>query len=181
MSWSDLFTYWQAKHVGGIPPARADLDPIAEIPKLVRNLILIDCLADGYRYRLIGSELVSRMGRDVTGKDPQHGRYNPGLVERWIAALDLVSKTREPQLLRSHLEGGGTALTLMLPLVSREGSTEMLLGGSFSESPTEGFWQPNQLERVDMAALPANTADGSYPSRRNEENVRARWATKYFA
>lgn len=180
MSWSDLFTYWQSKHVGGTPPSRANLDPISEIPKLVRNLILIDCLADGYRYRLIGSELVSRVGRDATGEGARSGPFDPALIERWIATLDLAAKGREPQLIRSRLDGGGSVLTLILPLVSPEGHTEMLLGGSFIESATEGSWRPNMMERVDLALLPGDVVD-PHRSSGVDQAYPSQWTTKYPA
>ena len=151
MSWRDLLAYWQSKHVGDIPPARADIDPISEIPKIVRSLMLIDCLADGYRYRLIGSELAARIGRDVTGRmAAQGGSFDPGLAQSWLGALDIAVRMKEPQLLRSELEGGGSVLTLLLPLVSSHGTTEMLIGGCFPEGATEGFWRPLSLERIDL-------------------------------
>ena len=68
MSWRDLLTYWRGKHFGGKPPARRDIDPIAEIPSLAGSLFLIDVEGEQFRFRLIGSEIVQWAGRDSTGK-----------------------------------------------------------------------------------------------------------------
>ena len=60
--------YWQAKRGGRLMPARRDIDPI-EIPTLLPNVQLIEVLTDGgFRYRLVGTALVSAFGRDYTGQ-----------------------------------------------------------------------------------------------------------------
>jgi len=160
MSCTDLLAYWRSKHANGVPPSRADLDPVSEIPKLVRGLMLVDCATEGYRFRLIGSDLVSRAGGDGTGRLVKSAPYPTAVLDRWIEFMDRAVQTREPQLTRSYLKGGGTILTLILPLVSANGSTEMLLGGAFPESATEGVWQPETIERLDIALL-AGEASGS--------------------
>ena len=165
MPWTDLLAYWQSKHIGGLPPARADLDPISEIPGLVQNLLLIDILPDGYRYRLIGSEVVARTGRDATGESINHQQLAPSLIRPWINALDVVIKDRKPQALRSHLhESGASILTLILPLVARDGQTEMVLGGCFYDGASEAPCRPNLVECIDLRVLLAARNEGSPPS-----------------
>lgn len=63
------FRYWESKLAGRAMPARRDLDPI-DIPRLLPFLILTDVIADplDFRYRLIGTEVVSRARRDYTGR-----------------------------------------------------------------------------------------------------------------
>ncbi|HEX9789596.1 MAG TPA: PAS domain-containing protein, partial [Kiloniellales bacterium] len=63
-----LYQYWQSKQGDRLMPARADIDP-TEIPKLLPILLLIDVVATvSYRYRLVGTEIVSSAGQDITGK-----------------------------------------------------------------------------------------------------------------
>ena len=68
-----LVSYWETKHVGERLPRRADIDPV-EIKMHLPRLFMIDVLDGGpdgvseYRYRLIGTDLVARYGRDSTGK-----------------------------------------------------------------------------------------------------------------
>src|SRR5580693_6483338 len=66
--WQELLAYWRGKHVDGRPPARRDIDPVIDIPKLVANLMLADVLEGGYRYRLGGSAIVARHNQELTGR-----------------------------------------------------------------------------------------------------------------
>lgn len=175
MSWADLLTYWRSKHAGGLPPSRARLDPVAEIPRLVRSLMLIDRPTEGYRFRLIGSEIVTRAGGDGTGKLVKDAPYPAAILDPWTASMDSAAQTGEPQLTRLHMKGGGSILTLMLPLASTDGGMiEMLLGGAFAERAGEGFWHPEAVERLDIAAL---SADGGVagPTSGWENPLRPKW------
>jgi hypothetical protein len=69
-SLQDALTYWENKRAGRRMPARRDLDPVFEIPTLLRWIILVDVLRDplDFRYRLIGSGVVDRSRRNYTGK-----------------------------------------------------------------------------------------------------------------
>ncbi len=66
-----LYEYWSSKSSSGRSPGRQHLDPV-EIPDLLFNLALIDVVrADGecrFRYRLAGTGIAKRGGRDPTGK-----------------------------------------------------------------------------------------------------------------
>ncbi|HLG88039.1 MAG TPA: PAS domain-containing protein [Alphaproteobacteria bacterium] len=178
MSWRDLLAYWRSKHVGGVPPSRKDLDPVSEIPKLVRSLMLVDFPAEGYRFRLVGSYLAARAGRDGTGKLVTATPSPPSVLDPWIAAIERAAQTKEPQLMRSHLAGGGSVLTLLLPLVGANGSTEMILGGVFAEGAGEGFWQPISIERVDIEALVSEGRDAGQPVGEGRE-LGLNWTPKY--
>lgn len=50
-------------------PSRADIDPM-EIPTFLRNVITVDMEHDPLRlrYRLVGTDVVSKCGFDLTGK-----------------------------------------------------------------------------------------------------------------
>lgn len=66
------YDYWLAKRdaVGqGRLPARRDLDPLTEVPRLVANMMLKDVQTQpmDFRYRLIGTALRRHMAKDWTG------------------------------------------------------------------------------------------------------------------
>jgi hypothetical protein len=64
----DLAAYWRRKSAGRMAPRRCDIDP-AEIREHMPYLFMVDVLPEGeYRYRLVGSELVERLGRNPTGR-----------------------------------------------------------------------------------------------------------------
>jgi hypothetical protein len=76
-----LYDYWRARQRSGRLPARADIDP-ADLRHLLPRLALIDVLREdhdlAFRYRLTGTEIVNRAGRDPTGKrfeELYHGDY----------------------------------------------------------------------------------------------------------
>lgn len=62
--------YWQSKRAGRSMPARADLDPPLEIPRLLPWIILTDVLLRDpldFRYRLIGTAIRDRIAGNYTG------------------------------------------------------------------------------------------------------------------
>ena len=49
MAWRELYSYWRGRHIEGRPPRRADIDPPIDIPKLLPNLIIFDCVGGHFR------------------------------------------------------------------------------------------------------------------------------------
>jgi hypothetical protein len=136
----ELYQYWLMKHVGGLPPSRRQVDPIVEIPRLAKHLLLIDVLPDGYRYRVVGSELVRRHGVDLTGRRADLSEGNPNSMREYFAALDTVVRERQPKFLVSRLPTGiaGKFVVLATPLIGSDGRTEHILAGSFYD----GYFDP---------------------------------------
>jgi len=130
--WKQLHEYWLSKHVNGQVPSRADVDPIIDIPQLVKNLILIDA-RDNFTYRLVGSEVVERHGMNMTGRLSGTSGQNPKAIAEWRAAVDYVATEVKPRLLVSRIGDNDIArnVMLLLPLADPEGKIEMLLVGSF--------------------------------------------------
>ena len=66
-----LFEYWCSKAQPGRLPGRQAIDPI-EIADLLPRIGLLDVVRDPegtmFRYRLLGTGITARAGRDVTGK-----------------------------------------------------------------------------------------------------------------
>lgn len=65
----ELYDLWQQSRGDNPAMPRSSLDP-TKIPHLLKNLILVDVIADGgsLRYRLVGTEIVAAHGIDYTGK-----------------------------------------------------------------------------------------------------------------
>src|SRR5580704_11254146 len=65
-----LYEYWEAKRGARNMPARADIDPL-DMMFVIGNIILVDVLAETplrFRVRLHGTNLVQRVGYELTGK-----------------------------------------------------------------------------------------------------------------
>jgi hypothetical protein len=64
-----FYDYWAGKRGERRFPARCDIDPL-EFPYVLGNLLLVDVLRDPQRFRvrLHGTNLVTRMNYDMTGK-----------------------------------------------------------------------------------------------------------------
>lgn len=85
------YEYWRDKAVGRQIPRRADIDP-TEIPKLLRDIMLVDVLPEGrYRYRLIGTGNTQAHGFSATGRyldevlpGPQYKAHVLGLYDECV-------------------------------------------------------------------------------------------------
>ena len=88
-----LYRYWSDKRRGRAMPSRSDID-LLELPGLLPKLMLLDALGgtDGprFRYSMLGSDLVARLGRDPTGRfvdealEGAHRQFMLGLyAEAW--------------------------------------------------------------------------------------------------
>jgi hypothetical protein len=130
--WKQLYQYWLSKHVDGHVPSRRDIDPIIDIPHLVKNLILLDARND-FTYRLVGTEVVERHGFDMTGRKSGSSGGDSKVISDWMAALDYVSSELKPRLLMSRIGNDEIARNVMilLPLADKQGQIEMVLVGSF--------------------------------------------------
>jgi hypothetical protein len=61
-----LINYWE-QIAGDRPiPLRDDFDPL-QVPSLLPNILIVDRHEGEYRYRLVGTRVVSIYGHDVTG------------------------------------------------------------------------------------------------------------------
>lgn len=93
-----LAAYLASKAPAGKLPGRQHIDPV-EIPRLLPYLTLVDVVrADGrqrYRYRLVGTDVVSKTAVDITGKWIEEAFPEPA-ASTIIKAYDGVVATHEP-------------------------------------------------------------------------------------
>ncbi|HEX4507059.1 MAG TPA: PAS domain-containing protein [Alphaproteobacteria bacterium] len=151
--WRQLYRYWRSKHVDGHPPARADIDPITEIPRLVANLMIIDSVGDDFVYRFVGTDAVNQTGEDMTGRSVGLSRKYASSRAIWLGALEAVRTSRQPRLIIYRF--GAQSMTarqavLLLPLHAEPGTVFKILGGAFQD----GDFPPGQaIEGVTVQEL----------------------------
>jgi len=65
-----FYDYWASLCGGRSMPSRKDIDPLHIPPAYLPNLMLIEVLQDPrrYKYRLIGTHVVTASGEDRTGR-----------------------------------------------------------------------------------------------------------------
>ncbi|WP_299378367.1 PAS domain-containing protein [uncultured Kiloniella sp.] len=64
----EIYQYWNQQKGDKLMPARADLDP-ADLGHLLPNILIHEVQAEplDFRYRLVGSEIVSHINQNPTG------------------------------------------------------------------------------------------------------------------
>jgi hypothetical protein len=134
--WRQLYRYWLDKHVDGQPPSRADLDPVLEIPKLLRNLVLIDITPEGLVYRLVGSGIEAGVGEGMAGRKIGSSGKFQNVAKDWAEAIDFVRVNGKPRLLVARFDDRvqqASGVLLFLPLTGPARETAMIMGGYFNE------------------------------------------------
>ena len=102
-----LYAYWRSKRHDDCPPQRRNLDPI-EIPELLPILHLIDVLWEPlrFRHRLVGTEVVRHMARDVTGLPVDVTLYGPATTEI-VDSLEMLATQGRPYRREARLDWHG--------------------------------------------------------------------------
>jgi hypothetical protein len=135
--WDDrlgtLLDYWNLKRGRRPAPSRRDLDP-AEIVSLLPFLHLIDVKPEPlrFRHRLVGSELIDMMGRNVTGHylgEGLYGRAADEIIETMKALTTQIRPFRRRSRLEWHRSDWLTMEALDLPLIDETGRVNMILCG----------------------------------------------------
>jgi hypothetical protein len=116
-----LLRYWDGQRGARALPARRDIDPLDMGSALLPHLLLVDLFDRGtrVRFRLVGTQVVKRLGFDPTGRYLE-GEMTGGWYELLAALHRLVYAERAPVFAESEfLWGGGRRLRaqhLLLPL-----------------------------------------------------------------
>lgn len=161
---ADALAYWQtlSRHRAGLP-GRADIDPVA-MKGFLPWVTLVDIVDPGesprYRARLVGTAVVERHGRDVTGKFDDE-LYGPTYLEQLRAVYRRVAERRRPILVNCLVENDDREdlhyRRLVLPLASDSERVDMLLAVfDYGEggSPEAGTL-PNGRSRWELIELGA--------------------------
>ncbi len=132
-----LYSYWTEKAGDRPMPSRSDLDPVIDIPELTKNIWLVDVEHDplGFRFRLIGTEVVVQYGMDFTGKRLDELDFG-GHRDTILRDYEETVRSKQPTY-RSHMiEIEDTMRRLpyeriLFPLSDDGETVNMLLGGGF--------------------------------------------------
>lgn len=132
---AQLLAYWLDKRGDRSMPSRADIEP-AELKALLPHIFLVDVeyAPIRLRYRLVGSELVNVLGRDIKGK---YLDEMPLLFRTFAAgAYEEVLVTRRPCY--KEVSGLATYLRvaykrLLLPLSTDGETINIVLGAIFRD------------------------------------------------
>jgi hypothetical protein len=130
-----IFRYWRDLRPGeGLIPGRQHFDP-ASVPTLLPCIRLYDVHRDPwrFRYRLMGTDLVRQIGRDMTGKwfgddvpDAQHTKSYRDLL--FVAAGKGISYHRGyPVFAHAHKDHLSSE-RILLPLARNGIDVDMILG-----------------------------------------------------
>lgn len=147
-----LYRYWWQKRGGGVAPHRSDLNP-EEIPDLLPIMHLIDVRWEplSFRHRLVGTEIVEWLERDVTGKEVTADLYGAA-APKVLANLEQLAREVRPFRGRARLDWHRrdwlTIETVELPLVDDRGRTAMILRGASFSPLTPGFPEQMVFERL---------------------------------
>ena len=139
---ASLFEYWRLKRGDRVAASRTDLLP-SEIKQFLPIMNLIDVQQDPlrFRHRLVGTEIVERLGRDVTGALVSPDLYGPAF-ERVFAGLRTVAEEVRPYRrvngLSWYERNWLSVESLELPLIDSGGEVNMILRAAshFSEAQT---------------------------------------------
>lgn len=125
-----LFRYWEQKRAGRAMLDRTDIDPAEIAPAMLPHLMLLDLREGpgGTRFRLVGTAIVDRMGRDATGKQAREVMSGSALA-LFERTMDDLIRYRAPVYNESG--SGNPALSYMsarrLHLPLSRGSAEVAL------------------------------------------------------
>lgn len=113
-------------------PARRDVDPV-RMPRHLPNLMLIDVLHEPrrFRYRLVGSRVVSASAEDRTGQffdEVTFFKNNPAVIDQYDAVVDSAVPHVSLEPFFNHSNNMAyQAKRLLLPLASDGKTVDMLM------------------------------------------------------
>ncbi|WP_341705614.1 PAS domain-containing protein [Ferrovibrio sp.] len=128
----NLAAYWSGRRGGRPLPLRPDIDPLDMPRRLLPHLVLAEPLGDGsrtVRFRLVGTELVQRRGRDLTGKTSAEftGDYRDYVEGLYAAVLDKGRPFYAETTRQWPEEGSSRVRRLLLPVGDGNGGVGFVL------------------------------------------------------
>ena len=86
-----LYHYWLGLHPGTGLPGRQHVDPCAVAP-LLPHMFMVDVIREPvrFRYRLVGTEYVRLIGKDLTGRylDEVHPGFHGTVLRQYVEAAE---------------------------------------------------------------------------------------------
>jgi len=126
------YEYWSGRKGGRPFPSRRDFDPMVEIPRLARSMMLLDVSHDplDFRYRLIGTSVREHLGGDLTGRRWSEIEFQRAPNPIWLHHQWVV-ENRQPRFVRPNYIGPHRSFMLVesavLPLGDDDDRVDMLM------------------------------------------------------
>ena len=136
-----LYAHWLMKKGDRLAPSRTDFNP-AEIKAFLPIVNFVDVCwePEGFRHRLVGTEIVQHLGRDATGRWVDADLYGEA-ADRIFASLLQVAREVRPYRRRSpmtwHPHSWLTMESMELPLIDESGRVNMILRGVSYSAPKD--------------------------------------------
>jgi hypothetical protein len=103
----EIRDYWATKCGGRAMPRRADIDPLELPPQHMPYLSILDVLpdTDDFRFRLLGTGITERLGRDSTGRTVRevYAAAQPAMRDWMLDSYRAVVTHKRPVLKRGTL------------------------------------------------------------------------------
>jgi len=167
-----VYDFYVARRGGRPMPSRADIDPIDMPRAALPYLVLLDVLDGGarFRWRLTGTEVVNRFGRDATGRFGEEvlsGEYLTFLT----SLIRHVCTARVPVYSHAIFRWDDEARTLntsrlYLPLGDETGGTQILGAHGFGtktslpRTPTTLLRDASHIDELVRQELPPDSPTG---------------------
>ena len=156
--------YWAARKGDRPFPARADFDPLIEVPQLAPNIMLKDVQLEplDFRYRLIGTSICHHLSRNVTGQwmtEIPGQAPGSGLWSYHVRAIEIGAPVfLRPDYLGPHKEFLSIE-SVLLPMASDHETIDMLMiFVDFLRRPTPRASPDPRLRREPEANPPGGFA-----------------------
>jgi len=153
------YEYWLRKKGDRRFPSRTEFDPLLEVPRLARHIVLVEVLRDplDFRYRLIGTAIRDNMVADWTGlrlsEIPMQRAPNPiWQHHEWVV------EHRAPRFYRPAYLGPYKEFKFIesaqLPLGGDDSTVDMMM--VFVDFLTKVAIQPPRLNRLSGSVSPVH-------------------------
>ena len=139
-----LSSYWREKADGRDTAPISAIDP-TDMRYVLGYLMLLDVLGSGFdfRYRLYGTMISERFGKDITGTTVRQFGDREYIVSFFLGAYQAVIERRQPLLTIHYPKNASETESwsrLILPLTNGKDEIERLLVGQIP-----GEWRPRPL------------------------------------
>lgn len=128
-----FYDYWASLRGGRPMPSRKDIDPLHIPPAYLPNLMLIEVLQDPrrYKYRLIGTHVVTASGEDRTGRIFENVGFftiHPVVIQEYDRVIDTGRPLHSLEPFTNFISGATYDVDrLLLPLSSDGRLVDMIV------------------------------------------------------
>jgi hypothetical protein len=130
----ELFDYWVSVHPAEHRlPGRQCIDP-SEVATLLPQLFLVDVERDPlrFKYRLVGTDYVQMMGRDLTGAylDAVHPGFSGAIQQQYVEVVEYrrPAYRKGPVMYANAKKDYLTVERLIVPLARNGSDVDMIMG-----------------------------------------------------